>query len=118
MSETTAVTAAGWLARHIVRLYPHAWRERYAAEALNLLELRAPSWGDVANLAYHALYTRLHPDLLGEGSEPAYGTLAGLLRGVWSYDVATVWTFGVAMRAWAWRARPGVGTTGAPKERP
>jgi hypothetical protein len=63
MSETRE-TWAGYLARSIVRLYPRAWRARYEAEALDLLALRTPTWGDLGNLAYHALYTRLHPDLL------------------------------------------------------
>jgi hypothetical protein len=57
-------TRAGRLARAIVRLYPRAWRAHYEAEALDLLALRTPTWGDLGNLAYHALYTRLHPDLL------------------------------------------------------
>jgi hypothetical protein len=76
MSEIseTSETWAGRLARYIVRVYPRAWRARYEAEALELLALRTPTWGDLGNLAYHALYTRLHPDLLAaipEGSESA-----------------------------------------------
>lgn len=63
MNETSE-TWAGHLARYIVRLYPRAWRACYEAEALDLLALRTPTWGDLGNLAYHALYTRLHPDLL------------------------------------------------------
>jgi hypothetical protein len=70
----TSGTRAWRLARAIVRCYPRAWRTRYEAEALDLLALRTPTWGDLGNLAYHALYTRLHPDLLAaipEGSESA-----------------------------------------------
>jgi hypothetical protein len=54
----------GHLARYIIHLYPRAWRACYEAEALELLALRTPTWSDLGNLAYHALYTRLHPDLL------------------------------------------------------
>jgi hypothetical protein len=65
------------LGRSLIRLYPPTWRARYAAEALDLLDVRAPTWGDLGNLAYHVLYTWLHPDLLAakEGSaERAGGT--------------------------------------------
>jgi hypothetical protein len=61
----------GRLARSIIRLYPSAWRARYEVEALDLLEIRAPTWSDVWNLAVHAVYTRLHPDLLAD--TPASG---------------------------------------------
>ena len=69
MSETSGTTEASgmwaWrLARYIVRCYPRAWRARYEVEALDLLAMRTPTWGDLGNLAYHAVYTRLHADLL------------------------------------------------------
>jgi len=55
------------LARCIVQLYPRSWRARYAAEALDLLELRSSTLADLADLAYHALYTWRHPDLMADG---------------------------------------------------
>lgn len=63
MSESRE-TWAEHLARYIIRLYPRVWRARYEVEVLDLLALRTPTWGDLANLSYHALYTRLHPELL------------------------------------------------------
>lgn len=65
------LAASARLARAIVRCYPRAWRARYAAEALDLLGERAPTWGDLGNLAFHVLYTWLHPGLLGEGGASA-----------------------------------------------
>lgn len=96
MSETSA----GRLARHIVRLYPGAWRARYAAEALDLLELRAPTWGDVWNLSYHLVYHWLHPDLLAAGEGSAAERQAGLMRALRSSEIAIFWAFVAAMIAW------------------
>lgn len=93
-------TLAGTLARYSLRLYPRAWRARYAAEALDLLELRAPTWSDVVNLAYHALYTRLHPDLLAAGEEAGAEGLAELKRALRSSEIAIFWAFVAAMIAW------------------
>jgi hypothetical protein len=59
--------AATHLARYIVQLYPRSWRARYASEALDLLEQRAPTLADLADLAYHVLYTWRHPDLMADG---------------------------------------------------
>jgi hypothetical protein len=80
MSETSgsAETKGTWawrVARSIVRCYPRAWRARYEAEALDLLTMRTPTWGDLGNLAYHALYTRLHPDLLSAMPEAREGSM-------------------------------------------
>jgi hypothetical protein len=93
-------TPTGRLARYIVRLYPRAWRTRYAAEALDLLELRAPTWSDLGNLAYHVLYTWLHPDLLADGEGVAARGLAGLIRALWSREIAIFWAVVAAMVAW------------------
>ena len=85
------------LAPYIVRLYPRAWRVRYAAEALDLLKLRTPTWGDLGNLAYHVLYTRLHPDLLaGDESVAA----AGQPRVLLSDELTLLWAIVAAMIAW------------------
>jgi hypothetical protein len=78
MSETSRASHAwAWrLARCIVRCYPRAWRTRYEVEALDLLAMRTPTWGDLGNLAYHAVYTRLHPDLLAAIPEARESAMA------------------------------------------
>jgi hypothetical protein len=81
MSETSGTNEASgmweWrLARSIVRCYPRAWRARYEVEALDLLAMRTPTWGDLGNLAYHAVYTRLHPDLLAAIPEARESAMA------------------------------------------
>jgi|GEM_PF-6787850 len=99
-TETTE-TSGTWawrLARAIVRCYPRAWRTRYEAEALDLLALRTPTWGDLGNLAYHALYSWLHPDLLADDVGSAAGGLAALTRLVRAGERAIV-------RACRWAAR-------------
>jgi hypothetical protein len=45
-------------------------------EALDLLAMRTPTWGDLGNLAYHAVYTRLHPDLLAAIPEARESAMA------------------------------------------
>ena len=49
------------LALATLRLYPHAWRRRYADEVGGLLEHRPPRLADVLDLARGALDARLHP---------------------------------------------------------
>ncbi len=96
----TCETVAGCLARFIVRCYPGAWRARYAAEAQDLLDLRAPNWGDVWNLAYHVLYTWLHPDLLADEDWLTAEGMARLTRTLRSSEITTFWAFVAAMIAW------------------
>jgi hypothetical protein len=95
-----SMTPAGRLARHIVSFYPRSWRARYGAEALDLLELRSPTWDDLGDLAFHVLYTRMHPDLMGDGEGPAAEGLVGLMRGLRSSEIAIFWAFVAAMIAW------------------
>lgn len=45
----------------LVRLYPRPWRDRYAAELLDLLEQRPLSVGDAVDLVRGALDAHLHP---------------------------------------------------------
>lgn len=88
-------TLAERLARSIVRCYPYAWRMRYGAEALDVLALRSPTCGDLGNLAYHALYTWLHPDLIAdEAGSTADGltALMDLIRSVRMRELAMAWT--------------------------
>ncbi len=49
------------LALATLRLYPHAWRVRYADEVAGLLERRPPRLADALDLARGALDARLHP---------------------------------------------------------
>ncbi len=44
-----------------MRLYPSAWRARYGAEMLDLLEERPPTWRDSIDLIRGALDAHLHP---------------------------------------------------------
>ena len=95
----------------LVRLYPRAWRERYEAEFLDLLEARPPTLGDRFDILRGALDARLHPQVRQtEAAEPApvddapddtvvvrrlgYGTLAGAVFWVLTWWVAT---FGAAV---------------------
>ena len=48
---------------YILRLYPHAWRERYEDEVLAMLEQRSLSFTDGVNLLFGALDAQLHPYL-------------------------------------------------------
>jgi hypothetical protein len=96
MSDIVAVRVA----RRLVRLYPRAWRTRYAAEVLDLLEARPPTWGDAGNLVLHGLYTHLHPDLTLTGGESPVERLAVLMRALRSSEIAIFWAFAAAMIAW------------------
>jgi nitrite reductase/ring-hydroxylating ferredoxin subunit len=44
----------------VLRTYPRRWRERYGAEMAQLLLERAPSWGDLLDLARGGIDARLH----------------------------------------------------------
>lgn len=88
------------LARLIVRLYPAAWRGRYAGEALDLLEARPPTWGDVGDLVFHMLYTHLRPELTLTGEESLRERLAILMRALRSSEVAVFCAFVTAIVAW------------------
>jgi Rieske Fe-S protein len=44
----------------VLRTYPRRWRERYGAEMAELLAERAPSWGDLLDLARGGIDARLH----------------------------------------------------------
>jgi hypothetical protein len=82
----------------LVRLYPAAWRERYEAEFLDLLEASPPTVGDRLDIVRGAIDARLHPQVRRASPEPAgppdqraadlvvarrlgFGALAG--AGVW-----------------------------------
>ena len=48
----------------LIRLYPAAWRARYEAELLDLLQERPPTFGDSLDLVRGAVDARLHPELV------------------------------------------------------
>lgn len=77
----------------LVRLYPRAWRDRYEAEFLALLEARPPTIGDVLDTVRGAVDAHFHPHLAGGDVEPPRWThripgLLALTAGVmWSASV-------------------------------
>lgn len=54
----------------LIRLYPRAWRERYEAEFLGLLEARPPSLRDRVDILRGAFDARLHHELPGSSEAP------------------------------------------------
>jgi hypothetical protein len=88
------------LAPIIIRCYPRAWRARYAAEACHLMELRAPTWGDLGDLVVHVLYTWLHPDLLEDGEGDSADETAGPAPALRSSEIAIFWAVVTTMLAW------------------
>jgi hypothetical protein len=54
----------------LIRLYPPAWRERYEAEFLGILEARPPSRRDRMDIVRGALDARLHPEIPGRPDAP------------------------------------------------
>lgn len=79
----------------LVRLYPRAWRERYEAEFLGILEARPPSGRDRLDIVRGALDARLHPEIPGSPESPRPVTLATRAVGV------TAIVAGLAWLAWA-----------------
>jgi hypothetical protein len=96
MSVRLANGTARWLVRH----YPARWRARYAAEMLDLLERRPPTWAGAWNLACHLLYAHLHPDLALTGDESAVERLVALMRALRSSEIVVFYAFVAAMVAW------------------
>jgi hypothetical protein len=58
----------------LVRLYPRAWRERYEAEFLGILQARPPSRRDRLDIVRGALDARLHPEIPGRPDAPGHPT--------------------------------------------
>ncbi len=67
----------------LIRLYPRAWRERYEAEFLSILETRPPSGRDRLDIVRGAIDARLHPEVPGspEASQGRDGLAAAPLAG-------------------------------------
>ena len=91
----------------LIRLYPPAWRKRYEAEFLELLEARPPTVYDRFDIVRGAIDARLHPQVReSESPEPApvdkgpddtvvvrrlgYGALAGAAAWIVTWLLATV----------------------------
>jgi hypothetical protein len=91
----------------LIRLYPAAWRERYEAEFLDLLEARPPTVGDRFDIVRGAIDARLHPQVRRpEVAEPSpldaapdnaavarrlgYGALAGAAVWILAWWVASI----------------------------
>lgn len=68
------------LARLLVRLYPRAWRDRYAAEFEALLETGRGGLRTVANVGWSALGERIFPTLGAYMNQPdrSFGSLVRL----------------------------------------
>ena len=54
----------------LVRLFPRAWRDRYEAEFVALLEARPPSFADRFDIVLGAADARLHPQVRAAGEPP------------------------------------------------
>jgi len=78
----------------LVRLYPRAWRERYEAEFLGILEARPPSRRDRLDILRGALDARLHPEIPGRPDAPA-----PTMDAAWRASGAAI-VGGVAILAW------------------
>lgn len=57
----------GMIGRMVLRLFPRAWRKRYAGELLAILEADPPGPRQVVNLLWCALDARLDPQVAGGG---------------------------------------------------
>lgn len=63
----------------LVRLYPAAWRERYEAEFLRLLQERPIGVQGSVDVVRGAVDAQLHPELIGAVPQPLTHRLPGLL---------------------------------------
>jgi hypothetical protein len=61
----------------LVRLYPKAWRERYEAEFVGLIEEQPPTVADVIDIVRGAVDARLHPQVRRPGDVPSEPAVFG-----------------------------------------
>lgn len=80
----------------LVRLYPRAWRDRYEAEFLGILQARPPSRRDRLDIIRGALDARLHPEVPGS-PEASHGS-EGLAAARWAGAAAIL--AGLGSLAW------------------
>jgi hypothetical protein len=69
-------------ARLLIRLYPHAWRERYGAEFEALLETGHGGVSALANVVWSALGERIFPTLGGNMEQSQFRS--GCVRAPWA----------------------------------
>jgi hypothetical protein len=83
----------------LVDLYPRAWRDRYGAELLALLEERPPSARDRLDVLRGALDARVHPQLAGPAApEPLDEAVANSRRaGRFTLAGAIAWVAGMVV---------------------
>jgi len=67
--------------RLLIRLYPAAWRRRYAEEFLALLETRPLTRRDAGDILRGALDAHLHPELTGHGGSPVQSRMMFRIAG-------------------------------------
>ena len=88
----------------LIRLYPEAWRDRYEAEFLALLETRPPTFGDRFDIIRGAIDARIHPQVRRAPEDPVmtderaadlviarrlgYGSLVGAVLWIVTWFVA------------------------------
>jgi hypothetical protein len=73
--------------RTLVRLYPSAWRARYGAEMLGLLDERPPTWRDSIDIIRGALDAHLHPPT--RSRLPAFAAI--MAGAAWTVVALAVW---------------------------
>ncbi len=68
------------LARLLVRLYPHAWKERYGEELEELLQTGSVDFRAVLNVVRAALYEHIFPTKLGLAMNPYPNSVLALTK--------------------------------------
>ena len=86
-----------WLLNWLVRLYPHAWRDRYADEMLALLEQHTATPRTYVSLFLCVLDARFDPAFRGNGvGSMVNSTRRAALRTFWAYVLFLVAGIGLA----------------------
>lgn len=82
----------------LMRLYPAAWRDRYEAEFLRLLEERPTGIRGSVDVVLGAVDAQMHPELVGAERQPLTHRLPGLLAltagAIWVAWFLNAWTVG------------------------
>ena len=72
-----------WMVLLVVKLYPSAWRQRYAAEFLAMLEEASPlAWRDGLDIVRGVMDAHLHLEWMEPGRWPMNGRLVFRIAGV------------------------------------
>lgn len=86
----------------LVRLYPRAWRDRYEAEFLGLLEMRPPTFRDKVDIVRGAVEVRMGPDMPGAPQRRARPVTAGALASYAAGFFWLVWLIGILQTFRGW----------------